>query len=96
MKKVITTLTLMLISSTAYSGSITTWRCEYTLLTNKTAVKLTTDANLTSSATMTADNSSPSGSYTISTNTITNSYNGELECGSIDFVVTDNSTTYND
>ena len=96
MKKAITAIAFVLVSSTAHSGSITAWRCEYTLLTDKTAVKLTTDANLTSSATMTADNSSPSGSYTISTNTITNSYTGELQCGTIDFVVTDNSATYND
>ena len=96
MKKVFTALAFVLISSAAHSGSITSWRCEYTLLTDTTAVKLTTDANLTSSATMTVDNASPSGSYTVSSNTVTNTYSGELECGTVNFIVTDNSTTYND
>lgn len=84
------------ISGSAYAGSITNWVCEYTYLTNKTAIKLTADANLTSSATFTYDGSSPTGTYTISTNTITSTVSNEQNCGTMDFVITDGSTTYND
>lgn len=93
-KKMLTASAFILVSSFAHGGSITSWQCEYTLLTNKTAIKLTVDSSLSSSATMTADNASPSGTYTITGNTVTNSYSGEMACGNTAFVVTDNSTTY--
>lgn len=83
-------------SSVAHANTIDTIKCEYNETLNNTAVQLITSSNLTSSATMTADNAAPSGTYTISTNKITNTYSGNVDCSSKAFVVTDGSTTYSE
>ena len=88
--------TALFSASVAHANSIDTIKCEYNETLNNTAVQLITSSNLSGSATMTADSAAPSGSYSISTNTITNTYSGNLDCSSKAFVVTDGSTTYSE
>ena len=86
--------TAIFTASIAHANTIDTIKCEYNETLNNTAVQLITSSNLSSSSTMTADSAAPTGTYTISTNKITNTYSGNVDCTSKAFEVTDGSTTY--